>query len=155
MFFVMSRVCYGVFDGGFPASAILGSDCPVRFVLFSGPWRAAWPASGVLKNKHLLLGDVMNDRETHDMGVVFGNLEVLSLCDSVKEAHLALSALGRIIEDLKAPVFSKPSTFSSECYKRGFFTVSEKLIEEQRRRLKRMMDIYGIEAERLRSVTGH
>jgi hypothetical protein len=96
----------------------------------------------------------MNGKETHDMGVVFSNLEVLSLCDSVKEAHLALSALGRIIDDLKAPVFSKSKAFSSECFKRGFLSASEKLIEDQHRRLKRILDIYAVEAERLRNSTG-
>jgi hypothetical protein len=87
------------------------------------------------------------------MGVVFANLEVLSLCDSVKEAHLALSAMGRIIDDLKAPVFSRTSAFSSECYKKAFLMVSEKLIEDQHHRLKRILEIYGIEAERLRRAT--
>jgi hypothetical protein len=95
----------------------------------------------------------MDSHEIHDMGVAFSNLEVLSLCDSVKDAHLALNALGKIIEELKAPVFSKTNAFSSECYKRGFLTVSEKLIDDQHRRLKRILDIYGIESERLRSKT--
>jgi hypothetical protein len=99
-------------------------------------------------------GDIMNGQETHDMGVVFGNLDVLSLCDSVKEAHLALNALGRVIDDLKAPVFSKTNAFSSDCTKRAFLTVAEKLIDEQHRRLKRILHIYGVEAERLRNATG-
>jgi hypothetical protein len=96
----------------------------------------------------------MSCQETHDMGVVFANLEVLSLCDSVKDAHLALSALGRIIDDLKAPVFSKTKAFSSECYNRAFLSVSEKLIEDQHRRLKRILEIYAVEAERLRNSMG-
>lgn len=98
-------------------------------------------------------GNVMADHAIHDMGVVFANTEIIDLCNSIKDIHRALGALGRIIEDLKAPVFFKNNALPPEFFNRGIITIAEELLEKQHRYLNRILSIYTIEKEKLYSRT--
>jgi hypothetical protein len=91
----------------------------------------------------------MNGYGDHDLGVVFSNLEIVDLCNSVRDVHLALNALGRIIKGLDDPVLQRSNAFYSALQGRCVTAVAEQLLEDQHRALNKILSIYAVEKERL------
>jgi hypothetical protein len=94
-------------------------------------------------------GRLMNGYGDHDLGVVFSNLEIVDLCNSLRDVHLALNALGRIIKGLDDPVLQKSNSFYSALQGRCVTAVAEQLLVDQHRALSRILSIYEVEKKRL------
>ncbi len=95
----------------------------------------------------------MDTHTIHDTGELFADSEVIKLCDTIKNTHRILGTLGLFLVDLETTKTSKTASVKTDFQRWGIRAVSEKFIVHQNRSLKRLIEIYTAETERLISRT--
>ncbi len=79
---------------------------------------------------------------------VFGNTEIMNLCDSIKDIHRALKTIGMIFSEFDFNE-GNGNAFQGQIQKTWFKSIIEEMIKAQYSKLNQIIEIYEIEQSKL------